>query len=74
MVLDETHLPEPRIDLAPSDWREHLRGALARGCETATVQATPMAERLYAALGFRDLGRILEYARPAPSTNGVNGR
>jgi ribosomal protein S18 acetylase RimI-like enzyme len=38
-----------------------LHDAVARGCETASLQATPMAERLYAAAGFRDLGRILEY-------------
>jgi ribosomal protein S18 acetylase RimI-like enzyme len=35
--------------------------ACMRGCETASLQATPMAERLYASMGFRDLGRILEY-------------
>jgi GNAT superfamily N-acetyltransferase len=39
--------------------------ALARGRTTATLQSTPMAERVYAAVGFRDLGRILELA-PAP--------
>jgi ribosomal protein S18 acetylase RimI-like enzyme len=39
----------------------HLHDARARGCQTASLQATPMAERLYAAVGFRDLGRILEY-------------
>jgi ribosomal protein S18 acetylase RimI-like enzyme len=49
-----------------------LRDALARGCETASLQATPMAERLYAALGFRDLGRMLEYVPPASSENGAN--
>ena len=38
-----------------------LHDALARGCQTASLQATPMAEHLYAAVGFRDLGRILEY-------------
>ena len=38
-----------------------LRDALARGCVTASLQATPMAERLYAGLGFRDLGRFFEY-------------
>jgi ribosomal protein S18 acetylase RimI-like enzyme len=38
-----------------------LRDAAKRGCSTASVQATPMAERVYAALGFRDLGRYLEY-------------
>ena len=39
----------------------HLHDAMARGCQTASLQATPMAERLYAAAGFRDLGRFLEY-------------
>jgi len=38
-----------------------LHDALARGCRTASLQSTPMAERMYAAVGFRDLGRILEY-------------
>jgi GNAT superfamily N-acetyltransferase len=59
--------------------REHLRrrgfgtavtallvhAARDRGCRTATLQSTPMAERVYAAVGFRDLGRILEHAPPA---------
>ena len=45
----------------------HLHDAVARGCRTASLQATPMAERMYAAAGFRDLGRILEYVPgPAP--------
>jgi predicted GNAT family acetyltransferase len=39
----------------------HLHDALARGCRTASVQSTKMAERIYAAVGFRDLGQILEY-------------
>lgn len=39
--------------------------AHARGCRTATLQSTPMAERAYAAIGLRDLGRILEYASPS---------
>jgi hypothetical protein len=38
-----------------------VHAALARGCETASLQSTPMVERMYAAVGFRDLGRILEY-------------
>jgi ribosomal protein S18 acetylase RimI-like enzyme len=38
-----------------------LHDAAARGCRTASVQATEMAERVYAAVGFRDLGLILEY-------------
>jgi GNAT superfamily N-acetyltransferase len=39
----------------------HVRDALERGCSTASLQSTPMAERVYAAVGFRDLGRFLEY-------------
>ncbi|HET9520205.1 MAG TPA: GNAT family N-acetyltransferase [Candidatus Limnocylindrales bacterium] len=35
--------------------------ARARGQETASLQSTPMAERVYRAVGFRDLGRILEF-------------
>ena len=38
-----------------------LHEARDRGCQTASLQATPMAERLYAAAGFRDLGRFEEY-------------
>jgi ribosomal protein S18 acetylase RimI-like enzyme len=38
-----------------------LHNARARGCRTASLQSTEMAERLYSAAGFRDLGRILEY-------------
>jgi GNAT superfamily N-acetyltransferase len=42
-----------------------LHDAAARGCRTASLQATEMAERLYAAVGFRDLGRFLEYVPAA---------
>ena len=35
--------------------------AAARGCQTAGLQSTEMAERMYATVGFQDLGRILEY-------------
>jgi GNAT superfamily N-acetyltransferase len=38
-----------------------LYAARDRGCRTASLQSTPMAERVYAAVGFRDLGRVLEY-------------
>jgi ribosomal protein S18 acetylase RimI-like enzyme len=41
-----------------------LRDARARDCTTASLQATRVAERLYAAIGFRDLGRFLEYVPP----------
>lgn len=39
----------------------HAYDALDRGCRTASLQSTEMAERMYAGVGFRDLGRILEY-------------
>ena len=45
----------------------HVHDALARGCQTASLQSTKVAERVYAAVGFRDLGRILEYV-PAGSS------
>ena len=35
--------------------------AATRGCGTASLQSTEMAERVYATVGFRDLGRILEF-------------
>jgi predicted GNAT family acetyltransferase len=35
--------------------------AAARGCCTASLQAREMAERIYAEVGFRDLGRFIEY-------------
>jgi ribosomal protein S18 acetylase RimI-like enzyme len=39
-----------------------VHDARERGCRTATLQSTEMAESVYAAVGFRDLGRFLEYA------------
>jgi ribosomal protein S18 acetylase RimI-like enzyme len=47
----------------------HVHDALARGCQTASLQSTAMAERLYAAVGFRDLGRIHEYAPRSASAH-----
>jgi GNAT superfamily N-acetyltransferase len=38
-----------------------VKDARERGCSTASLQSTAMAERVYAAVGFRDLGAILEY-------------
>jgi GNAT superfamily N-acetyltransferase len=39
----------------------HLHAARARGCSTASLQSSAVAERVYAAVGFGDLGRILEF-------------
>lgn len=52
-----------RRGIAAALTAHHLHRAAARGCETATLQSTAMAERVYASAGFRDLGRFLEYAR-----------
>jgi GNAT superfamily N-acetyltransferase len=50
-----------------------LHDARERGCSTASLQSTAMAERVYAAVGFRELGTILEYVPQARSTI-VKGR
>ena len=41
-----------------------LHDACDRGCTSATIQSTEMAEGVYRSLGFRDLGRFLEYTPP----------
>jgi hypothetical protein len=45
-----------------------LHDAGRRGQRTANLQSTLMAEGAYAAVGFRKLGRILEYVPSADST------
>jgi ribosomal protein S18 acetylase RimI-like enzyme len=61
----ETHEHTRRRGLGTALTALHIRHARVRGCRTATLQSTEMAERLYASVGFRDLGRFLEYA-PSP--------
>jgi hypothetical protein len=46
--------------------------AAERGCRTASLQSTAIAERVYAGVGFRDLGLILEYV-PRIAIVPVNG-
>jgi GNAT superfamily N-acetyltransferase len=53
---------ERRRGLATALAARHLHDAADRGCSTASLQSTPMAETVYSAVGFRDLGRFLEYA------------
>jgi GNAT superfamily N-acetyltransferase len=43
-----------------------LHDAVARGCTTASLQSTDMATGIYRAVGFRDLGRLMEYGRNHP--------
>ena len=47
--------------------------ARARGHETASLQSTLMAERVYRAVGFRDLGRILEFVPAERNARGHTG-
>ena len=57
--------PARRRGLATAVTAALLHDAAARGCRTASLQSTAMAERVYAAVGFRPLGRFVEY-EPAP--------
>jgi ribosomal protein S18 acetylase RimI-like enzyme len=67
-----THAHARRLGIGTAVTAALVRDARARGCETASLQSTPMAEGVYAAVGFRDLGRILEY-RPAGLGPGTVG-
>lgn len=57
--------PFRRRGIAAAVTAQLLADARAAGCATASLQSTPIAEGVYAALGFRDLGRFLEYGRAA---------
>jgi ribosomal protein S18 acetylase RimI-like enzyme len=55
-------LPEARRrGLATALTAHVLHEAKVRGCTTASLQATPMAESVYGAVGFRSLGLVHEY-------------
>jgi ribosomal protein S18 acetylase RimI-like enzyme len=54
--------PFRRRGIAAAVTARLLDEARAAGCTTASLQSTPIAEGVYAGLGFRDLGRFLEYA------------
>jgi ribosomal protein S18 acetylase RimI-like enzyme len=53
--------PYRRRGLATALLGRHLLEAAERDCSTASLQATPIAEGVYRAVGFRDLGRFFEY-------------
>ncbi len=55
-----THDRARRRGLATALTAHLLAKGFDRGCTTATLQATPMAERTYARCGFRTVARILE--------------
>ncbi len=66
--------PARRRGLATALTTLQLHAAVARGRRTASLQSSEMAERVYAAAGFRDLGRILEYTPtggPAPDAQRI---
>jgi GNAT superfamily N-acetyltransferase len=50
-----------------------IEQARERGCTTASLQSTAMAEGVYARVGFRDLGRFREYT-PTKSANATTAR
>ena len=60
-----THEALRRRGLGTAVTVAQLYRARERGCLTASLQSTQMAERVYKAAGFRDLGRFLEFV-PAP--------
>ncbi|HEU5353154.1 MAG TPA: GNAT family N-acetyltransferase [Actinocrinis sp.] len=61
-----THEAWRRRGLGTAVTVEQLYRARERGCVTAGLQSTPMAEGVYEAAGLRELGRIFEYV---PSTS-----
>jgi GNAT superfamily N-acetyltransferase len=57
-----------RRGLATALVRHAVRQAWARGCTSASLQATPLAEGVYAAVGFRPLGRYVEWQHRGVTT------
>jgi ribosomal protein S18 acetylase RimI-like enzyme len=57
----ETLEPARRRGIGTALTALQLHEARERGCTTASLQSTEMAEGVYASLGFLDLGRYLEY-------------
>jgi ribosomal protein S18 acetylase RimI-like enzyme len=60
-----------RRGLATALTARQLYEARARGGRTASLQATAMAERVYRAVGFRDLGRFLEFVPQGSAASGL---
>ena len=63
--------PARRRGAATALTTQLLEDAAARGCTTVTLQATEMAEGVYAAAGFGDLGRIFEYVPASLRAEGI---
>jgi GNAT superfamily N-acetyltransferase len=58
--------PFRRRGLATALLIRQLEDAADRGCSTASLQSTPIAEGVYLSAGFRDLGRFFEYVPGSP--------
>jgi ribosomal protein S18 acetylase RimI-like enzyme len=58
--------PFRRRGLGTALLTRHLQEGAERGCSTASLQATPIAEGVYRSVGFQDLGHFFEYV-PAAS-------
>lgn len=71
-IFNMSTMPEARRrGIGTALTASHLRDAADRGCSTASLQATEMAEGIYASVGFGDLGRFLEYV-PAGAPDAVS--
>ena len=58
-VTTREHARRQGLGTALTTWLMHQ--ARSRGCSTASLQSTSAGERLYTAIGYRDLGRYLEH-------------
>jgi GNAT superfamily N-acetyltransferase len=61
----ETLAPARRRGIGTALTALQLHDARERGCTTASLQSTEVAEGVYATLGFLDLGRYVEYVPAA---------
>jgi GNAT superfamily N-acetyltransferase len=68
-----THATARRRGLATALSAHAIKQARERGCTTASLQSTAMAEGVYARVGFRDLGRFHEYT-PTKSAKATTAR
>jgi ribosomal protein S18 acetylase RimI-like enzyme len=69
VTMVATHPRAQRRGLCSALMRQALRAARARGCTTATLEATRAGRPLYERLGFRPLGRLEMWEhRTAPAS------
>jgi GNAT superfamily N-acetyltransferase len=66
-----THEHARRRGLATALTAYLVNEGVGLGCTTATLQSTPMAERVYAECGFRTVARIVEYVPVSARSDGA---